>query len=132
MYCDKRMLLPTRKSKWNENFLSIFLGLNICCLYKQDISTVYQIFPDEVLGSGQFGIVYGGTAFVYCKIVLKIKIFLNGENIWTLKCFVAEISCLLFHLRHICSTKYMFRYTAEIAHMFIFYMFIFCVDKVIL
>ncbi|XP_072887349.1 serine/threonine-protein kinase D3-like [Hemitrygon akajei] len=26
----------------------------------QDISAVYQIFPDEVLGSGQFGIVYGG------------------------------------------------------------------------
>ncbi|KAL2079226.1 hypothetical protein ACEWY4_024970 [Coilia grayii] len=27
----------------------------------QDISSVYQIFSDEVLGSGQFGIVYGGT-----------------------------------------------------------------------
>ncbi|KAJ8405396.1 hypothetical protein AAFF_G00318690 [Aldrovandia affinis] len=26
-----------------------------------DISTVYQIFADEVLGSGQFGVVYGGT-----------------------------------------------------------------------
>lgn len=26
----------------------------------QDISSVYQIFADEVLGSGQFGIVYGG------------------------------------------------------------------------
>lgn len=26
----------------------------------QDINSVYQIFPDEVLGSGQFGIVYGG------------------------------------------------------------------------
>lgn len=25
-----------------------------------DISQIYQIFPDEVLGSGQFGIVYGG------------------------------------------------------------------------
>ncbi|KAF3814748.1 hypothetical protein GH733_017024 [Mirounga leonina] len=25
-----------------------------------DIATVYQIFPDEVLGSGQFGVVYGG------------------------------------------------------------------------
>lgn len=27
----------------------------------QDIATVYQIFPDEVLGSGQFGVVYGGN-----------------------------------------------------------------------
>ncbi|KAJ8246785.1 hypothetical protein GJAV_G00255380 [Gymnothorax javanicus] len=26
-----------------------------------DISSVYQIFADEVLGSGQFGVVYGGT-----------------------------------------------------------------------
>lgn len=25
-----------------------------------DIHQIYQIFPDEVLGSGQFGIVYGG------------------------------------------------------------------------
>lgn len=25
-----------------------------------DMSQVYEIFPDEVLGSGQFGIVYGG------------------------------------------------------------------------
>lgn len=25
-----------------------------------DMSQIYQIFPDEVLGSGQFGIVYGG------------------------------------------------------------------------
>ena len=25
-----------------------------------DISQLYQIFPDDVLGSGQFGIVYGG------------------------------------------------------------------------
>lgn len=47
---------------------------------------MYQIFPDEVLGSGQFGIVYGGKAFVCCTIVLKIKIFMNGESVWTLKC----------------------------------------------
>lgn len=26
-----------------------------------DMNQVYQIFPDEVLGSGQFGIVYGGV-----------------------------------------------------------------------
>ncbi|XP_039249446.1 serine/threonine-protein kinase D1-like [Styela clava] len=26
----------------------------------KDISQIYQIFPDEILGSGQFGIVYGG------------------------------------------------------------------------
>lgn len=31
-----------------------------------DISKLYQIFPDDVLGSGQFGIVYGG------KVKLRI------------------------------------------------------------
>uniref|UniRef100_A0A7N8YEK8 Protein kinase D3 n=1 Tax=Mastacembelus armatus TaxID=205130 RepID=A0A7N8YEK8_9TELE len=30
------------------------------CFWKIDIASVYQIFSDEVLGSGQFGIVYGG------------------------------------------------------------------------
>lgn len=26
-----------------------------------DMNQIYQIYPDEVLGSGQFGIVYGGV-----------------------------------------------------------------------
>ena len=33
------------------------------------MTQLYQIFPDEVLGSGQFGIVYGG------KIVLTFLIY---------------------------------------------------------
>ena len=28
---------------------------------KKDISSIYQVFPDEVLGSGQFGVVYAGV-----------------------------------------------------------------------
>lgn len=28
--------------------------------FLQDIGMIYQIFADEVLGSGQFGVVYGG------------------------------------------------------------------------
>ena len=41
-----------------------------------EISKAYQIFPDEVLGSGQFGIVYGGVHrlniilfYVFCNFL---------------------------------------------------------------
>ena len=39
---------------------------------KNDISQYYQIFPDDILGSGQFGIVYGGEPllgppFLFCQ-----------------------------------------------------------------
>ena len=33
----------------------------VCVCVFQDISSVYQIFTDEVLGSGQFGVVYKGN-----------------------------------------------------------------------
>ncbi|XP_015113925.1 serine/threonine-protein kinase D3 [Diachasma alloeum] len=43
-----------------------------------DMSQIYQIFPDEVLGSGQFGIVYGGThrktgRAVAIKVIDKLR-----------------------------------------------------------
>lgn len=43
-----------------------------------DISQLYQIFPDEVLGSGQFGIVYGGIhrkthRAVAIKVIDKLR-----------------------------------------------------------
>ncbi|XP_053445777.1 serine/threonine-protein kinase D3 isoform X3 [Nycticebus coucang] len=41
--------------------LSNSISVSNCQIQENvDISTVYQIFADEVLGSGQFGIVYGG------------------------------------------------------------------------
>ncbi|KAI5102190.1 serine/threonine-protein kinase D1 isoform X1, partial [Silurus meridionalis] len=41
--------------------VSISISVSNCQIQENvDISTIYQIFPDEVLGSGQFGIVYGG------------------------------------------------------------------------
>lgn len=43
----------------------------ICPIFVvQDISSVYQIFADEVLGSGQFGIVYGGESCRYHPIII--------------------------------------------------------------
>lgn len=42
------------------NAPSHFAPLTLPVPTMQDIATVYQIFPDEVLGSGQFGVVYGG------------------------------------------------------------------------
>lgn len=43
-----------------------------------DMSQLYQIFPDEVLGSGQFGIVYGGVhrkthRTVAIKVIDKLR-----------------------------------------------------------
>ncbi|XP_041661580.1 serine/threonine-protein kinase D3-like isoform X1 [Cheilinus undulatus] len=50
-----------------------------------DISTVYQIFADEVLGSGQFGIVYGGKhrksgRDVAIKIIDKMRFPTKQES----------------------------------------------------
>ena len=48
-----------------------------------EISKAYQIFPDEVLGSGQFGIVYGGVhrSDIFKEILCSSKLlrltFLN-------------------------------------------------------
>ena len=41
---------------------SLMSVLLITLLLSQDIGMVYQIFADEVLGSGQFGVVYGGRS----------------------------------------------------------------------
>ncbi|KAM9842243.1 serine/threonine-protein kinase D1 [Aulostomus maculatus] len=50
-----------------------------------DINTIYQIFPDEVLGSGQFGIVYGGkhrksSRDVAIKIIDKLRFPTKQES----------------------------------------------------
>uniref|UniRef100_UPI00398EE7E4 serine/threonine-protein kinase D3-like n=1 Tax=Pristiophorus japonicus TaxID=55135 RepID=UPI00398EE7E4 len=50
-----------------------------------DISVVYQIFPDEVLGSGQFGVVYGGKhrktgQDVAIKVIDKLRFPTKQES----------------------------------------------------
>lgn len=41
--------------------LKMIINIFFFFILSQDIGTVYQIFADEVLGSGQFGVVYGGA-----------------------------------------------------------------------
>lgn len=40
--------------------MDYYIENNIFFFFLQDIGMIYQIFADEVLGSGQFGVVYGG------------------------------------------------------------------------
>ncbi|KAM4542953.1 serine/threonine-protein kinase D1 isoform 2-T2 [Odontesthes bonariensis] len=59
--------------------VSISISVSNCQIQENvDINSVYQIFPDEVLGSGQFGIVYGGKhrksgRDVAIKIIDKLR-----------------------------------------------------------
>ncbi|XP_069494606.1 serine/threonine-protein kinase D1 isoform X2 [Ambystoma mexicanum] len=65
---------------------SISISVSNCQIQENvDISTVYQIFPDEVLGSGQFGIVYGGKhrktgRDVAIKIIDKLRFPTKQES----------------------------------------------------
>ncbi|XP_043998603.1 serine/threonine-protein kinase D1 isoform X2 [Gambusia affinis] len=48
--------------------ISISISVSNCQIQENvDINSVYQIFPDEVLGSGQFGIVYGVSCLYECE-----------------------------------------------------------------
>uniref|UniRef100_A0A8C2G729 protein kinase C n=1 Tax=Cyprinus carpio TaxID=7962 RepID=A0A8C2G729_CYPCA len=66
--------------------VSISISVSNCQIQENvDISTLYQIFPDEVLGSGQFGIVYGGKhrktgRDVAIKIIDKLRFPTKQES----------------------------------------------------
>jgi hypothetical protein len=50
-----------RKSESKTAFAKFWKSLILFNFsFTQDLSQLYQVFPDEILGSGQFGIVYGG------------------------------------------------------------------------
>uniref|UniRef100_A0A8C3XTD6 protein kinase C n=1 Tax=Chelydra serpentina TaxID=8475 RepID=A0A8C3XTD6_CHESE len=56
-----------------------------CSQENRDISRSYQIFPDEVLGAGQFGVVYGGKhrksgRDVAVKVIDKLRFPPRQEN----------------------------------------------------
>ncbi|XP_066550635.1 serine/threonine-protein kinase D1 [Amia ocellicauda] len=66
--------------------VSVSISVSNCQIQENvDISSVYQIFPDEVLGSGQFGIVYGGKhrktgRDVAIKIIDKLRFPTKQES----------------------------------------------------
>ncbi|KAG8449601.1 hypothetical protein GDO86_016300 [Hymenochirus boettgeri] len=66
--------------------VSISISVSNCQVQENvDISSVYQIFPDEVLGSGQFGVVYGGKhrktgRDVAIKIIDKLRFPTKQES----------------------------------------------------
>ncbi|XP_077421505.1 serine/threonine-protein kinase D1 isoform X3 [Vanacampus margaritifer] len=66
--------------------ISVSISVSNCHIQENvDINSVYQIFPDEVLGSGQFGIVYGGkhrksSRDVAIKIIDKLRFPTKQES----------------------------------------------------
>ena len=54
-------------------------------IFLKDISQLYQVFPDEILGSGQFGIVYGGkqlnqlSMLVYCDEFYRLLVSVSSN-----------------------------------------------------
>lgn len=46
---------------------------------KLDVALFYQIFPEEILGSGQFGTVYGGRYIVHSTLVYM---YMNVTVYW--------------------------------------------------
>uniref|UniRef100_G1LPL3 Serine/threonine-protein kinase n=1 Tax=Ailuropoda melanoleuca TaxID=9646 RepID=G1LPL3_AILME len=68
-----------------------------------DIATVYQIFPDEVLGSGQFGVVYGGKhrktgRDVAVKVIDKLRFPTKQESQLRNEVAILQILVALRHL----------------------------------
>uniref|UniRef100_H3CD20 Serine/threonine-protein kinase n=1 Tax=Tetraodon nigroviridis TaxID=99883 RepID=H3CD20_TETNG len=67
--------------------VSVSISVSNCQIQENvDVNSVYQIFPDEVLGSGQFGIVYGGKhrksgRDVAIKIIDKLRFPTKQESL---------------------------------------------------
>uniref|UniRef100_A0A4W3GX23 protein kinase C n=1 Tax=Callorhinchus milii TaxID=7868 RepID=A0A4W3GX23_CALMI len=84
--------------------VSISISVSNCQIEENvDISTIYQIFPDEVLGSGQFGIVYGGKhrktgRDVAIKVIDKLRFPTKQESQLRNEVAILQILVALRHL----------------------------------
>uniref|UniRef100_A0A672IXS2 Serine/threonine-protein kinase n=1 Tax=Salarias fasciatus TaxID=181472 RepID=A0A672IXS2_SALFA len=84
--------------------LSISISVSNCQIQENvDIASVYQIFSDEVLGSGQFGIVYGGkhrksSRDVAIKVIDKMRFPTKQESQLRNEVAILQILVALRHL----------------------------------
>uniref|UniRef100_A0A668ARP3 Serine/threonine-protein kinase n=1 Tax=Myripristis murdjan TaxID=586833 RepID=A0A668ARP3_9TELE len=84
--------------------LSISISVSNCQIQENvDIASVYQIFSDEVLGSGQFGIVYGGKhrksgRDVAIKVIDKMRFPTKQESQLRNEVAILQILVALRHL----------------------------------
>jgi len=62
-----------------------------------DISQLYQIFPDEVLGSGQFGIVYGGMFGCRHFLWFRMNIIFSASYL------IKELGVVVSEMREFCA-----------------------------
>uniref|UniRef100_A0AAY4CNN8 Serine/threonine-protein kinase n=1 Tax=Denticeps clupeoides TaxID=299321 RepID=A0AAY4CNN8_9TELE len=82
----RQALMPVTPQPSLGSTLSISISVSNSQIQENvDISSVYQIFADEVLGSGQFGIVYGGKhrksgRDVAIKIIDKMRFPTKQES----------------------------------------------------
>ncbi len=67
----------------------------VCVCAFQDISSVYQIFTDEVLGSGQFGVVYKGELGLTTLINHHHHYYHSIPVLYEVRC---SVFVLLIHL----------------------------------
>ncbi|XP_061785038.1 serine/threonine-protein kinase D3-like isoform X1 [Nerophis lumbriciformis] len=82
------MPVTPKPSSQGRDHKELTLSISVCNSHIQenvDISSVYQIFADDVLGSGQFGIVYGGKhrktgKDVAIKIIDKMRFPTKQES----------------------------------------------------
>ena len=73
-------------------------------LFLQDFSEVYQLFPDEILGSGQFGVVYGGVhrktgRDVAVKVIDKLRFPTKEERALKNEVMILQVRfCLIYNI----------------------------------
>jgi len=95
-YTQIRQALLAYNNSGNNEVKSVFTVISSRS-QNRDINELYKINPTEVLGSGQFGTVYGGTSFetkeeVAIKVIDKTRFTEQEEKIHREVDILQEIS----------------------------------------